>query len=916
MKRLLSPVLSAALTAVSAVAAEPLVVIDFAAVAGRCRITHPSLKEAKPAAGGLSLVWQGEDPQLDVGRTFDMPAVPPEAAAVRFEMETEPCNSATSFEIFHAPVGKGFVGGKAFRLKAVGKSPYTRYVVDLESGDAQRIPAPGRTRFRFDPPQGKGAATVKRVTLSFRVPAATVSFGRAEPVRLGADALQLAAAGGTLRHDPRRMNVWVYERGVVVVAESVPNEPFLYQDGNGKACAIDWTKGSFESRLDPDGKFLDVGAKWCDPEGRVWKFTRRFVPKDDGFGVTTSLSVDRPAQILHVPYLTVVADRASKGHKVQALLPGVEYLADEPSSNEKEIRGPQANRLMPVADKICYPFMLVTQKDHGTALAWTRPAGGDQPFSAVFDTPDRTFASGGHLFGLWAPATGGEREERRPFVLFSSVPFSNGTCTARVRVTRGGTVAEVLETVIRPEDLPTVPTATKADYCRVLTQGWLESEIRVGNQWRHAWMETLNRFGPQPACDVPTLLGWLSSVTDDVGTRERLDRAAAETIAALPEKGARRGWGSGISHVRRPVPPLVYGDLAGFVRTMTDAVRQNLKKMADGVVRYQPGKRNYAETLGSDECNGYTALTSSAMMRAALWTGDETLVAAALEAVDRMTERYRGTVPCGAQPWEMPLHTPDIVGSARLLTTYVDAYLLSNDAKYLVEANYWAWSGMTMVYLQPAPYDYDSTVAHPVGLYATCGVMGATNWTAPNWIGRPVQWCGLVYAAALYDLARAIRAREPSRAAFWHKVADGIAASGLQQCYGEDAEPAVRGLLPDSWDFKLHTQYPVPINPGTLQECAADAIGKPYYARVRLTDGDKSPILHVPGDCAVLPSEGAELRVRLTPWPRAGFNVCVARIDRPIAVRWNGQPVPFDWEGGVLRLKLTSCPQAELVVSL
>ena len=49
------------------------------------------------------------------------------------------------------------------------------------------------------------------------------------------------------------------------------------------------------------------------------------------------------------------------------------------------------------------------------------------------------------------------------------------------------------------------------------------------------------------------------------------------------------------------------------------------------------------------------------MMKAALWTGDESAIAAALSAARRLLEVYRDTVPRGAQPWEMPLHCPDIV---------------------------------------------------------------------------------------------------------------------------------------------------------------------------------------------------------------------------------------------------------------
>ena len=125
--------------------------------------------------------------------------------------------------------------------------------------------------------------------------------------------------------------------------------------------------------------------------------------------VRTAVAVDRPAEVYHIPYMTLFVDRASNGHKTQALLPGIEYLADEPSSNEKELRGPQANRLIPAAHKFCYPLMAIADASSWFAFEWTHPTGVEWPFAPVFDTPDRQFKSGGHLFALWAPGVGAAR---------------------------------------------------------------------------------------------------------------------------------------------------------------------------------------------------------------------------------------------------------------------------------------------------------------------------------------------------------------------------------------------------------------------------------------------------------------------------------------------------------------------------
>ena len=118
-----------------------------------------------------------------------------------------------------------------------------------------------------------------------------------------------------------------------------------------------------------------------------------------------------------------------------------------------------------------------------------------------------------------------------------------------------------------------------------------------------------------------------------------------------------------------------------------------------------------------------------------------------------------------------------------MIQCYVWGYKLTGDAKYLDQARYWAWTGVPFVYLAPpirpanggtdksTDKNTDGEYAHaPVGLYATIGVMGATNWQAPLWLGQPVQWIGLVYAAALQRLAPL----DPSGP--WQTIARGITA--------------------------------------------------------------------------------------------------------------------------------------------
>ena len=65
--------------------------------------------------------------------------------------------------------------------------------------------------------------------------------------------------------------------------------------------------------------------------------------------------------------------------------------------------GPQARRQVPASHKITFPLMAVAHGGRVVGLVWDhQPA-----FAALFDSPDRTLASGGHLLGVLAPGSDG-----------------------------------------------------------------------------------------------------------------------------------------------------------------------------------------------------------------------------------------------------------------------------------------------------------------------------------------------------------------------------------------------------------------------------------------------------------------------------------------------------------------------------
>ena len=241
----------------------------------------------------------------------------------------------------------------------------------------------------------------------------------------------------------------------------------------------------------------------------------------------------------------------------------------------------------------------------------------------------------------------------------------------------------------------------------------------------------------------------------------------------------------------------------------------------DGSVRYRAssGDTDYGRTHFCDEASGLTAAPVHQLLEAAVYAGDRNAAEEGLRLLRILEKRFAHGVPRRAQTWEIPLHTPDILASAYLVKAFALGYELTGEAELLEAAKYWAWTGVPFVFLVNPT---ESREPGAVGPFATTPVLGATNWVAPNWIGLPVQWCGLVYADGLRQLARL------DEGGPWKKLAEGIAASGILQTYPPD-DPH-HGLLPDSFNLLAqsrnpaghqprHAPAPGPLAPGRRSTC-------------------------------------------------------------------------------------------------
>lgn len=290
-----------------------------------------------------------------------------------------------------------------------------------------------------------------------------------------------------------------------------------------------------------------------------------------------------------------------------------------------------------------------------------------------------------------------------------------------------------------------------------------------------------------------------------------------------------------------PTPTLVPGgghlsdDYAFFLTGRADLWAQYQRNRAQQALRAQQSDGSYRYSGRylkghfEDTASGYCSQYAKQLLEYAYLTGDQEALQAGIRTLEYM-KRFR--TPRGAQVWELSLHTPDILASAHLVAAYVRGYELTGNKEYLELARKWAITGIPFVYLW---------AEHPVMLYATIPVYGATNWVAPNWIGLPVQWCGLVYAYSLTMLAPYDSTLD------WNRLAWGILISGEQQQVPPGDPKA--GTLPDSFSLAAQNRNGPFINPCAL-----------YILRRKLSgESDRPQVLDVQGHRVVIPFP-AELR--------------------------------------------------------
>jgi hypothetical protein len=695
---------------------------------------------------------------------------------------------------------------------------------------------------------------------------------------IGPNALTLESGALRLRHSPAALGAFVLEvegqrvaigNTASLLGYTVTNTP-RWLPLNGSSAPTPLVHATPAN--------LTVSVRTEDRDGARWSLEQRFTVGTPGtLEVESRVTVDQDRPVLYLPLLTLLAGVGSHGtNKHQALFAGLEYLENEPSSSEADLEGAAAWRQVPDTLKSTFPLMAIEHGGRYLGLIWE-----PQPqVAAVFDSPDRQFRSGGHLLGLMFPGSDGSNREQRSLLPYDAALVRAGK-PLRVRATliggAGSTIVPAVQQYVRLRPLPAVPDPglTAVAFYERTAHGWLDSRIRESNLFRHAYWPG---FNAQPASDAALWMLWLSTKTTNRDLAARLTNAVAQAIAQVVPANYNA---SQIGHIRYPVPALVFGSVLENAAQAASIGRSLLDQFQpDGTVVYRPrpGATDYGRTHWARHASGLTATVVASLLEAAAFSGDRGLQEEALKRL-RSLDQYRETVPRGAQTWEVPLHTPDILASAHLLRAYTLGYELTGDRALLEQARYWAWTGVPFVYLSPP-------TPEPIGLYSTIPVLGATGWVAPVWIGLPVQWCGLVYADALYRFI----GHDPSGP--WQQIADGITAAGIQHSWpASDADR--QGLLPDVFQLRAQLRDGPAINPATVQLPALRFYREPLAYDFHCFRPHAWTI-HAPGELRDLVERANGLSFRWQPWAPGLGHILVTGVWRPPHLRINGRDTPLD----------------------
>jgi hypothetical protein len=737
--------------------------------------------------------------------------------------------------------------------------------------DEVRVPMPPLgpyANFRLDPPGTGGTCTVAFIAVEKRIMLPEPVWPRPAAPQIEPRAPRIVSGSLELTQSRHALGATRVSVAGALMATGVT----CGRIGTLSHGELIWTPlAGAPAHVEASGRSIRALCTVRDREGARWTLEQSFhpLPGRSAIEVVSTVRTDRDRAVAYLPMFTLLPGLGSYGtDRNQAILSGVEYM-DKPdvSSSTADMVSTLAPRQVSDTAKLTMPLMAVQARNRYVGIVW-KPS---TRFAAIFDSPDRIFYSGGTLMGLIFPGSNGTDRDEGRLLPYDAVMLRAGqplTLRCLILGGRGASVVPAVQQAVALNGPLPLPDSswTLARFARLAATGWLKSGVRVGAKYRHIASQKGNG---QAAPDAAALMLWLAGRTINTATAQSLKSTVKSAVAATPPLELNF---AGMTHIHTPVEALLFGHVEANAARMADAARGDLNRFEpDGTITFHPapGGLDYAKTHYERHANGLTAPVVETILDRATWSGDPDLIAEAIRHL-RFMDRYANTVPRGAQTWEVPLHTPDILASAHLVRAYTMGYQITGDRHFLNQAIYWAWTGVPFVYLNdPANL--------PIGLYATTPVLGATQWVAPNWIGLPVQWCGLVYATI----------------------------SGMQQSWQIGTDPVRQGLLPDSFNLRGQIRNDPAINPGTVEVPATFLYGGPEFYCFRVFRQNHLYV-HAPGDIATAAETKGRVEFTVRPWPRQPVSVLVSGLKRrPTVATISGIPVQASYTESSGRLVLT-----------
>ncbi len=603
---------------------------------------------------------------------------------------------------------------------------------------------------------------------------------------------------------------------------------FCYRSGWGR----DWLayvlpQTAAVQREDASASVVFTDTRW-DMDRVRWDFTLTFTVKPDRpiIDVTYAVVPSDRRELLQMWGPRLLAGQAAFGAaRDEALFPGLEYLGPHDRSSRNPAIAPDSQlQFVPTPARITIPLMVIVHENRMIGLMWDplqKWLGEETCPAAVFASPNWIQSQENHLLGLFVPgvpkfAAENTLRAHTPAVVQAGQRVS---ITAQIFAAAGAHAVDAVDLYLQgrggPPGRALDADATLGMLVRALTTSAYDEKAK-GWPWGFG-----GNARTSPSMNVALAVLASAPLLKDRHLAARAERIARDVLAA---------------HAERPLAvALRLGQLDAALKAERARAEARIKAQnADGSWSFVPSETAEGGLAAlqappepgeiapaGHKSQGYTAGEVAPLIDHVLLTGDESAWQAALKGLADL-DRY--TIPTVYRQEECP-PAPSLHGSYLALRSYLGAYRLTGERKYLDRAVYWARTGLPFIYLWSLPprqvtaaQVHTEQKLNPPGdalyrdarrdvmLYGGLYGYGSSQFSH-HWFGLLVQWIPLVYAQDLIVLA------EYDSGFPWKKVAEGILASAAAQSFDKDP---YTGLLPDAFSLDSWTPSGPAFSPAKL----------------------------------------------------------------------------------------------------